>query len=87
MQIKSVHPPGEQISVPAGPGGRAGVVWGRRRELGLQQQKHFLEMYFPRAHPSPDPCSLLPVRAYLLPSGELLPSQLLQDSVRSGPEQ
>lgn len=46
-------PPGEQISVPAGPGGRAGVVWGRQRELGLQQQKHFLEMYFPEGSPLP----------------------------------
>lgn len=46
-------PPDEQLSVPAGPGGGAGVVWGRPRELGLQQQKHSLEMYVPEGSPLP----------------------------------
>lgn len=46
-------PPDEQLSVPAGPGDRAGVVLGRPRELGLQQQKQSLEMYFPEGSPLP----------------------------------
>ena len=35
----------------AGPGGKAGVVLGRQRELELQQQKHSLEIYFSEDSP------------------------------------
>lgn len=49
-----VHPAQDDLfPVLAGHGGRAGVVWGRQRELELQQQKHSLEMYFPEGSPLP----------------------------------